>query len=528
MFSVQARTGDPDSLSGAEDENSIDSKSSSSKKLTKQRSKSDKRKSNSSSSIPPGNPFLPQPTVNSGGGMSLSDHGYFSAESQGYTSSQLSYNSMPEGEEYAKVHGDEEISYILQQQRLSDPHDAVTSMHQSGMGMPLTSPVGLPGDHVTDHLNPNVRASRQNGGGLTLPAGTMHPTPPPSHFQHIHSPSYPSSHSKYSQFLPYSDQSSNSERVNQTSNITSPQHNAFNARRTSNGFRGISPPKAGGNGKLPSDDCNSSLRGSLMTNSYSTFSSNSSRVSSPSSSTGRNDILRSHQPISPRFDANGFGNTGMHSQDTRSFPLKQTMKMNFPSRESYTSRYSDTWSERSWKSSQSSRYSFTGSELSDDLLESLPLSARRQGFTKVQPLPFPESMQDEFTAMECVNGTTADQNGMMDFLPSQQMPNGDMPSYLSQIQSDNLGQTNSDPLSTLPLHHIDSGNAMDVAHTSGFSILHPGLFSQEAPNEEYDLIFNDLPYTASTSNMMVGDQSSFAITLSEETHYYEQMVSRVK
>lgn len=461
--------------------------------------------------------------------MSLSDHGYFSAESQGYNSSQLSYNSMPDGEsEFPKQGGDEEISYILQQQRLSDPHDAASSMQHR---MTLASPVGLPGDHVTDHMNPNVRASRQNGGELTLPAGPFHHTPPPSHFQ---SPSYPSSHSKYSQFPPFSNQSSsNRSRTNRTSNITSPQHNAYtNIRRTSNGLS----PKPGGSVKSPNDDTSSvvsgSLRSSVMTNSYSTFSSNSSRVSSPCSNSGRSDMMRPHPPISPRFDTNGFTNTGLHAQvsDVRSsnFPMKQTMP--FPSREMYARRQSDTWSERSWKSSQSSRYSFTGSELSDDFLDNLPHNARRHNFTKVPPLPFPESMQDDFTIMECGNGTAAgDQNGFMDFLPSQQMPNGDTPSFLSQIQSDNLGQPNSDPLSTLPLHHINNSNAaMDIGNTNGFSTNHTGLFSQEVPNE-YDLIFNDLPYTASTSNMMVGDQSSFAITLSEETHYYEKMVSsRVK
>lgn len=467
--------------------------------------KADKRKTNAPPSAPSASAFPPVHPQLSGGGMS--DHGYFSGGSQGYNSSQLSYNSMPEGEsEYPKLRGDEEISHILQQQRLSDSNDVVH----------------LPtGGHATDRINPNVRASWQNGGRLTLPAG-IHPTPPPSHLQHIPSHSYPSStHSKCSQFqLTHSNQSMSNIQTNLTGNT---QQNPYpNGRR--NGFTG--------NRKSPSDDSSvisGSLRSSNMTNSYSTFSSNSSRVSSPCSNSGRSDVLRPHPPVSPRFN---FVNTPLHAQvnDARYPPMKQ----GFSPREAYTRRQSsDTWSERSWKSSQSSRYSFTGSELSDDLLENLPSSARKHSFSKMHPLPLPDSMHNEFTGMECGNGTMGDEHGMMEFLSSQPIPNGDTHLFLSQIQPDNLGQSNSDPLATLPLHHLENNHAaMDVTNSNGFSALHTGLFSQEAPeapNGEYDLIYNDLPYTASTSNMMMGDMSSFAVTYSEETHYYEHMLSsRVK
>lgn len=488
------------------------------RKVSKTR-KTDKRKMNAPPSAPSAaSAFPPVHAQLSGGGMSLTDHGYFSGGSQGYNSSQLSYNSMPEGEsEYPKVRGDEEISHILQQQRLSDPSDSAT---QSSMGLAMTSPVRLP---TGEHVNPNVRASRQNCGGLILPAG-MHPTPPPSHLQHIPSHSYRSSiHSKYLQFqFSHGSQQTNNIQTNLTSNLPSTQQNACsNGRRTaSNG--------APGNRKSPSDDSSvvsGSLRSSIMTNSYSTFSSNSSRVSSPCSNSGRSDMYRPHPPVSPRFN---FVNTPLHARvNDVGYPMKE----GFPPRDSYTRRKSgDTWSERSWKSSQSSRYSFTGSDLSDDLLENLPSSARKHSFSKMQPLPLPHSMQS-FNGMECgKNGSIGDEQGMMNFLPSQQIPNGDAQSFLSQIQPDNLGQSNSDPLATLPLHHFDSNHAaMDVTSGNGFSTLHTSIFSQEAPNEEYDLIFNDLPYTASTSNMMMGDMSSFSATLSEDTQYFEHMISsRVK
>ncbi len=496
-------------MSGGEDE-LVEPKPPPATRKTSKTRKSEKRKTNAPPSAPSAaNAFSPAHPQLSGGGMS--DHGYFSGGSQSYNSSQLSYsNSLPESEsEYPKVRGDEELSQILQQQRLSDPTDGASSIQQSNLG--LANSVRLP---PGEHVNPNVRASRQNFGGLTLPAG-IHHTPPPSHLQHIHSPSYRSStHSKYSQFqFSHGNQQTNNIRTTLTSNLPSTQQNAYsNGRRTiSNG--------ATGNRKSPSDDSSvvsGSLRSSIMTNSHSTFSSNSSRVSSPCSNSGPNEMLRSHPPASPRFN---FVNTSLHAQvNDGGYP-----------RDTYARRQSggDTWSERSWKSSQSSRYSFTGSELSDDLLENLPTSTRKS-FTKMQPLPLPQSMQS-FNGMECGNGSLRDEQGMMDFLPSQQMPNSDPQSFLSQIQPDNPGQSNSDPFATLPLHHIDGNQAaMDVARGNGFSALHTTIFSQEAPNE-YDLIFNDLPYTASTSNMMMGDMSSFAATLSEETQYFEHMISsRVK
>lgn len=499
-------------MSGGEDE-PVEPKPPPVTRKTSKTRKTDKRKTNAPPSAPSAaSAFPPVHPQLSGGGMSLTDHGYFSGGSQGYNSSQLSYNSLPEESEFPKLRGDEEISHILQQQRLSDPSDGASP----NIGLAMASPVRLP---TGEHVNPNVRASRQNCGGLTLPAG-IHPTPPPSHLQHIHSPSYRSStHSKYLQFqYSHGSQQTNTIRTSLTSNLPNTQQSAYsNGRRTvSNG--------APGSRKSPSDD--SSLRSSIMTNSYSTFSSNSSRVSSPCSNSGRSDMLRPHPPASPRFN---FVGTSLHAQ---------VNDVGYPPRDAaYSRRQSgDTWSERSWKSSQSSRYSFTGSELSDDLLENLPSSARKHSFSKMQPLPLPHSMQN-FNGMECGrNGSLGDEHGMMDFLPSQQIPNGDAQSFLSQIQPDNLGQSNSDPLATLPLHHLDSNHAaaaaaaaMDVASGNGFSALHTSIFSQEAPNEDYDLIFNDLPYTASTSNMMMGDMSSFSATLSEDTQYFEHMISsRVK
>ena len=564
----QARTEDRAAMSAADEESSAEiacTRSSGSKRTSKPR-KSEKKKGNltnapSSRSVTQDHSFGGHAQPTSG---VVSDHGYFSGGSQGQaSSSQMTYTPSEYDTEYPSVHGDEEISLILQQQRLSDPNDVATTMHQPATGGYIaTNQIGL-----SDHVTPNVRASRQSGGGSSMPAGSMHPTPPPSlfqHPQHVPSHSYRSSHLEYSHLAqpPHSSQltphqpSSNPHAPHlATSHHPHDRMNPYGSRKhnpnTSTGystFRSYSPPKAGivGSQKSPSDDSSvlsGSFRSSILTNSYSTFSSNSSRVSSPCSNvSGRSDMLRPQPPISPNYNQVGFANTNMnlHAQVNRlessntGYPLKQSLKMtnSYPPREAYGRRQSsDNHSERSWQySSQSSRYSFSGSELSDELLESLPAGVRRDSFAKKQPLPFPESMQHDFIGMECVSGPGG-QNGFIEMNLQQHSGDGTI-SYLDHIQFDHMDHSNSDPLPTtltLPLHHLDGtltniGMGMEADTNSLSDHVQGGYFSQEAPSNDYDMIFSSLG-AGSSSNMIVGDMSSFANTLPDENLYLEHLIS---
>ena len=62
-------------------------------------------------------------------------------------------------------------------------------------------------------------------------------------------------------------------------------------------------------------------------------------------------------------------------------------------------------------SSQSSRYSFATSELSDEQIEKLLTTFRSDSFSKNQSLPLPESMQREFFPVVAGMGMEFEQNG---------------------------------------------------------------------------------------------------------------------
>ena len=177
---------------------------------------------------------------------------------------------------------------------------------------------------------------------------------------------------------------------------------------SSSGYSSCGSPKGVHHPKSPSDDSSvvggASIHSNPMTNSYSTFSSNSSRVSTPSN--GNPQFLAAK--ANPRGGGAGGGDLG------KSYPLQQSFRM--PGRAASTDDALSETSGRSWVySSQSSRYSAfsTGSELSDEVLERLPTDRlRRHSFTKGPPLPLPESMQEQFdpkmnraipgmTGMEC-------------------------------------------------------------------------------------------------------------------------------
>lgn len=495
----------------------------------------------------------------------VTDHGYFSGGSQSQaSSSQMTYNSPDYDRGYASLHGDEEISLILQKQRLSDPSDIATTMHQQNQGYVPTNQIGL-----SNHVTQNVRASRQSGRESSIPAGSIHLTPPPLLFNkplHIPSHTFQSPHLEYSHLVqppqssPLHSLTHNQTVSNQhTSHLTAFHHNQdrmnlYRAQKrnhtTSTGysnFRSYSPPKAGiaSGRKSPGEDSSvisSSLRSSNLTNSYSTFSSSSSRVSSPCSNSERSDMLRP-QSLIPNYNHGGFsnGNLNLHAQVNQldsanaGYPLKQSLKMmnSFLPKETYRRRQSsDSYSQRSsLYSSHSSRYSFSGSETGNDLLESLPTGFKRESFARMQPLPLPESMQEEFIAIDHEN-LSKSPNVTIDPLSSQCHDSNDMSAalYFDHSRFDYMDQSNSDPLSTsltLPLHHFDGSNNLGIgpANCNSFSdYAQGGHFSQEHPGDDCDMIFSDLG-AGSSSNMIVGDMSSFANTLPEENQYLEHLIS---
>ena len=504
-------------MSGADEESCAETsstKSSSSSKKTTKPKKSERKK-----------PISFAPKLHLSG-----DPGYVSGGSQGYVSSQTAgYNSSGYETEYPSFHGgEEEITRILQQQTLSDPLEpcSLTYPPPTRGQFPYLTNQKPPSSHMTDHMTPNVKASRQKGGGLRMPAGRNPPPPPPQQLFPPHPfqfppsfPSYQSSQSGFSNFqephppsvMPQG-MDANIEN-NPPINTHPPNKDYLIARMSRNpsetassgysSFRSYSPVKpVGGIRRSPpcDDDASSShgVRSSLQSTSYSTFSSNSSRLSSPCSNSGRSDTLRPHPPQSPMI-AQFMNPKQVGRGGETSYPLRYSLQMK-PS--AYMRRFSeDVSSERSWRtySSHSSRHSYSGSELTDDLLDNLPMGSRRQSFTKTQPLPLPESMQQQFSS------------GSMEF---QQSSSGGDTAY-TQI---GVHESTSHLQSTLPLHHFESNNETFPDQVSGH------LYSQGVISEGYDTLRTSY-FDNSASNMAVGDMASFASTLPEETQFLENFLS---
>ena len=477
---------------------------------------------------------------------------------------------------------EDELTNILRHQTLSDPSDPTSPMamafspHGGGGGVYTRPPDGggVQMDQVTSHVtssaHPNGKASRQRGGGLALPAGRTqgmtqtantyhhHPTvgphpqappPPPSYpqpllyspsrqasYHHFLMPSYLSYHSGYStlpqeslpqapssahytqQQLPrgthtHLPQPSLRERESALTNHNPPGTNL--PTPSSSGYSSCGSPK-GHHQKSPSDDSSvvggASIHSNAMTNSYSTFSSTSSRVSSPS-----NGGVYKSNPCP------GAGDPGLKN----AYPLQQSLRMPGNAARGRHGGGDDAMSEasgRSWVySSQSSRYSTysaTGSELSDDLLDRLPPADRRHGFAKVTPLPFPESMQDQFevskqngtapvTGMECSppNGTGAALLG--DTFPHPHSP--------VSMQLDFQGDA------TLPLFHLPRDSAglfvPNDAHLPYYS------HSQcTADSFEFQMNYSDTG--ASVPGVMFDEMApSFTSNLPDDTQCLERLLN---
>ena len=554
-------------MSGADEESSAETssmKSSSSSRKPNKPRKSEKRKQPQSFK---NTPFGRK--VHSGSAV---DHGYISGGSQGYVSSHTGYNSSGYETEYPSLQGDEEITRILQQQSAGDQPDISYSVASGQYPHPTLS-----SNHLMDSKAPNVKASRQKGGGLAMPAGQNIPNPVPHPVYHAY-PQYlqqsrqnqalssfqccPSSQSGLSSFpqqelhyahsttqqqhaLPINNE--NSPPINAHSgttpdyngNFLAPNHRKLSGTASSGyssvSFRSFSPPKPGTNSrKSPSDDSSvvSSFRSSLHTTSYSTFSSNSSRVSSPCSNSGRSDTLRPQPPESPLQNPK----PPTSNRGDLNCPLRYSVRMN-----SYTSkqvpyqngrRHSDELSEssstRTWLySSQSSRYSHTSSELSDEFLDSLPTDfSRRDSFSKVQPLPLPESMQQQFSALS-VGMEYSQENGDMGMELS--LSNGSTDAAYSQMTVSGSNDIHSSAQGTFPLHHFSTNAGSSLSYPNDQSQLNAdvGLYSQGLGDDGFDTLgtafFSGI--RVSTPNMVVGNMASFANTLTEETQYFENLLN---
>ena len=604
---AQART--DDGMSGADEESSAETAStkstgsnSSNKKIVKPK-KSEKRKSNN-----PGPPSLR--VSNAGPTFSLQqqaatsmlsgDNGYVSGGSQGYMSSTHAgyLSSSGYDTEHHSIHGEgpEEITRILQEQRLSDPHDMAGSQfiphsqdHMTSTASHMTSDMKLGQHDMMPHPHPHVMASpNQFQHQLpSFPTGSQSgftPTPPQDTSVMFGGDCNMSTHLSPHQLhaLPGTDMSS------PFMGSVAPHLNGKTSRTSSSGyssFRSSSPNKhlvGNATRKSPSEDGSvvggSSLRSSLMTNSYTTFSSNSSRVSSPSSTSGRGGGPHPpHSPLQNQFmspniftmtphsqhlQANTPGATGgaahfeMPTTDTMGigYPLKHSLRMSnsYPQKQSYTSArrnsqdgydsQSDATS-RSWQySSQSSRYSFARSELSDEQIEKLP-TFRRDSFSKNQPLPLPESMQQDFSPVIGI-GMEFEQNGTlgMDFISSNTDPQSQQsqpsPMQLNVSNHPATSTTSHMHISTLPLHHLDQHSANSslspASRSSYASQVGPTqgtLYSQDSGinDEGLDVLFggrgNNLRTMSMSPNMAIGDMASFANSLPEETQYLEQLLT---
>lgn len=509
------------------------------------------------------------------------DPGYMSGGSQGQHSPLKGYGSPPapqDGDHGGQWKNEDEITNILRHQTLSDPNDPTSPMalvfspHTSGGGgggylpsMPGAPDTTVPMDQTNSSsttMNPNVLASRQGrSGGLVMPAGRsptttqapppaksfLHhpnpgPHPPPSYHQPpLYSPSrptpyppfqpsyqcYPLGYSSlppesrqplppssvpYTQLPPlHSQQLAESEntRINRTLQTPS-----------SSGYSSGGSPK-GMHQKSPSDDSSvvggASIHSNPMTNSYSTFSS-SSRVSSPSAASNRGDCPP-HLSAGGPLQQNQFmvPKTSPHREPGKNYPLQQSLRMG------HGRHADDGMSESSGRSlaysSQSSRYSTysAGSELSEDLLERLPSTGRRN-FSRTTPLPLPESMQDQFEPK--LNGTGVGITGMECSPPQGGGTGAVLGESYHHPQSPVSMQLDFHGDKTMPLYHLPPESAAMFTPNDA----HLPLYSNsQCTSDSFDF---QMSYDASNNipNMMFSDMS-FPTTIPDDTHYLETLLN---
>lgn len=439
-------------------------------------------------------------------------------------------------------------------------------------GAPVDTSV--PMDHTSNPsttVNPNAKASRQvRSGGLAMPAGrsqthpqaphpakTFHhhpnpgphppPPPPPSYHQPpLYSPSrptpyppfqpsyqcYPLGYSSLPQesrqplppsSAPYTQLTPLHTHHQLQENESTPPISHTLQTPSSSGYSSGGSPK-GMHQKSPSDDSSvvggASIHSNPMTNSYSTFSSTSSRVSSPSNASNRGDCP-------PHMSAGGPLNqfmvpkTSPHRDPGKGYPLQQSLRMPGSMHSRLTDDGMSDSSRQSWVySSQSSRYSTfsAGSELSDEMLERLPTDRlRRDVFSKATPLPLPDSMQEHYEPK--MNGTGVGITGM-DCSPPQGSGTGSVtyphPQSPVSMQLDFHGDK------TIPLCHLPPESAAMFAPNDA----HLPLYSNSqcaSDSFEFQMTYGTGGGTMPT--MMFGEMSTFHNTLPEDTQYLETLLN---
>lgn len=423
-----------------------------------------------------------------GYGSQGSQVGYVSGGSQGYGSSQYTSSGYDDND-YAGLQEDE-ISRILRDQRLSDPIELSGGV------------VGSSGGHMT-----SVRGGRNPASSH---AQMMSQQGPAYHFQSPPfqpSPLSPSQHFMAPPPPPPSLIPTSSAR-HLLGEITTPNNAHHNGMEFISRSRLNRTPSSGyssfrSSEKSPDDIDTASVVSSSIR------SSNSSRVSTPCSS-GDHPILF---PANQVPEGAAYPHQKHSLRMSNSYPHPQQQQHHHHTH-SHSDDIASTCSSgsRAWTfSSQSSRYSsYSGNELSDDMLENLPTHSRRNSFSKSEPLPLPESMQHNFSGMgmEYGNGewgTEFSQHGFMD-------------------QSS----------STMPLRHYDHSSGSLSSQQSSQS----RVFSQEsAPlsgggGERYETYINMVQHMSSPGNSMVspgnnmvmGNMDTFTQALSEETQYYQSLV----
>lgn len=552
------RKDNPDAMSGGEEDNTVEStapKLSVDTKKRKQPKKSlEKRKPGPSSSN-----LGMRLSGDNGYGSGGSQAGYVSGGSQGYNAaSQISYNSSGYDEsDYCRQA--DEISNILQAQRLSDP----TEMAGRGNGH-------------GGHMRWDGRGSGPNHAHIVSQQGSYHFQSPP--FQ----PS-PLSPSQHHLMPPPLIPSSSSSRQFLPGEMTAPNnaHHATDLMASMGRSRQNHTPSSGyssfrSSEKSPDDiDASSVVSSSIRT--LSTFSSNSSRVSTPCSGGDRTGSL--FPPANQLLGAGGPGQRGGGGGELDAYPHQQhSLRANnsYPTGNHHARRHSDEMSNssRGWTtySSQSSRYSYsTGSELSDDLLDNLPTDVRKNGFSKSEPLPLPESMQHNFSGgmgMEFADQGMEFGQGFMEHSGSSTMPlrhygSSDIAhGSFSASQHSHAGDGRGGMVFSQDSSHSGAGDghggvvfSQDLSGSGAgdgrggviFSqdSTHSGdghggvVFSQDSSHlsdggagvERYEAYINMVHHLSSPgssivspgNNMVIGNMDTFTQTLSEETQYYENL-----
>jgi hypothetical protein len=419
------------------------------------------------------------------GGLSAGDPGYgtggsqldyISGDSQGHPLSQIGYHSSGYADDSDYSFQEDEISRILQDQRLSDPTD------MGGRGNARHG-------HMTSGRGHHTHVMSHNG--------SFHFQSPP--FQPTSSLSPSQQH-----FMPPPlIQTTTSRQL--PGEMTGHHTMDFMARSRQN----RTPCSSGyssfrSSEKSPDDIDNASIISSGI---RSTVSTNSSRVSTPCSGSDRTATL--FQPTTNQILGGGHQQRGPDIEGGAYNKHSLRMNSSYPQTGHHVRHHSDeiSNSSRGWTcSSQSSRYSYSGSELSDDILDSLPTDVRKNSFSKSEPLPLPESMQPNFS--EGMGMEYRDQG--MEFSQS----------FMEHSSS------------TMPLRHYGNTSAFSTSQHS-----HDGVFSQDSSHlsggggDRYDTYINMVHHLSSpgssivspSNNMVIGNMETFTHTLSEETQYYDNL-----